>query len=53
MIWTRTLVSRAWQKTGSCPRTLDGHTDAVTSVSISPDGKSVLSSSLDGTVRSV
>lgn len=37
--------------TGRELNTLAGHTDAVTSVAISPDGKTVASGSWDGTVR--
>ncbi|HNZ39874.1 MAG TPA: FlgD immunoglobulin-like domain containing protein, partial [Candidatus Latescibacteria bacterium] len=32
-------------------RTLTGHTDGVTSVAISPDGQTIVSSSLDGTIK--
>ena len=37
--------------TGECKSTLKGHTDRVTSVAISPDGKSIVSGSWDNTVR--
>jgi WD40 repeat protein len=37
--------------TGKCLRTLQGHTDGVTSVSFSPDGRHALSGSEDKTLR--
>jgi len=36
---------------GSQLRTLEGHTDGVTSVAWSPDGKTLASGSYDGTIR--
>lgn len=38
-------------KTGACRTTLEGHTDDVQSVAITPDGKRILSGSFDNTVR--
>ena len=37
--------------TGRCLKTLEGHSDYVSSVAISPDGEMVASGSLDDTVR--
>ncbi len=43
---------RLWDAaTGAALQTLEGHTDWVTSVAFSPDGKQVVSGSGDGTVR--
>ena len=36
---------------GECKSTLEGHTKVLTSVAISPDGKTIVSGSLDNTVR--
>ena len=36
---------------GACKSTLNGHTESVTSVAISPDGKSIVSGSYDSTIR--
>ena len=38
---------------GKCTATLQGHTGKVTSVAISPDGKTVVSGSMDNTARCV
>jgi WD40 repeat protein len=37
--------------TGQCTSVLEGHTSVVTSVSVSPDGKQVVSGSDDKTLR--
>ena len=37
--------------TGECKSTLNGHTGDVNSVTISPDGKTIISGSDDGTIR--
>ena len=37
--------------TGECEQTLEGHSDAVTSASFSPDGTKVVSGSVDQTAR--
>ncbi len=48
--WDNTV--RVWDaSTGTCLRTLEGHTDPVWSVSFSPDGARIASSSWDNTVR--
>ena len=36
---------------GECKSTLEGHTNGVISVAISPDGKSIVSDSRDETLR--
>ena len=36
---------------GECKSTLEGHTNLVLSVAISPDGKTIVSGSGDNTVR--
>ena len=36
---------------GEVKSTLEGHTKVLTSVAISPDGKTIVSGSLDNTVR--
>lgn len=36
---------------GSCIRALEGHTNTVSSVAITPDGKTIVSASYDGTIR--
>ena len=38
-------------ESGECTKTLEGHTDFVRSVAISPDGKTAVSGSDDNTVR--
>jgi len=38
-------------KTGSVLNTLEGHSDGVTSVNFSPDGQTIVSGSLDNTVK--
>ena len=48
--WDQTV--KVWDATtGQESLTLKGHTDAVTSVSFSPDGKRLASASLDQTVK--
>jgi hypothetical protein len=43
---------RLWEvSTGRCLRSFEGHTDWVTSVSLSADGRYALSGGLDGTLR--
>ena len=43
---------RVWQvATGQCIQTLEGHTDAVTSVAFSHDASHIVSGSWDNTVR--
>ena len=43
---------KVWDaQTGQEPLTLKGHSDAVTSVSFSPDGKRIVSGSDDKTVK--
>jgi hypothetical protein len=43
---------RLWHlDTRSCSCTLEGHTDSVTGLALTPDGSYVVSCSLDGTVR--
>ncbi|HEY5434886.1 MAG TPA: hypothetical protein VIK13_06610, partial [Candidatus Limnocylindrales bacterium] len=43
---------RIWElASGTCVRTLQGHTDWVSAVAVSPDGHWVVSGSRDGTVR--
>jgi len=42
---------KLWSSKGECLSTFEGHSDLVTSVSFSPDGKSILSGSYDGTMR--
>ncbi len=38
-------------ESGSCTKTLKGHTNGVTSVAISPDGGTIVSVSVDNTIR--
>jgi hypothetical protein len=43
---------RVWDlETGKCVRALEGHTDAVTRVALTADGRRAVSGSRDGTVR--
>lgn len=43
---------RIWDATtGECIRTLEGHTSYVYYASFSPDGKRIVSASLDKTIR--
>jgi WD40 repeat protein len=51
--WTYALLTaRLWDaETGLELATLQGHTNLLTSVAISPDGKSLLTGSRDGTAR--
>ena len=45
-------MPRVWDlESGECTKTLEGHTHWVSSVAISPDGKTVVSGSYDKTVR--
>ncbi len=49
-LWEKTL--RLWKvSTGRCIRTFEGHTDLVSSVCASPDGRYLLSGSFDKTLR--
>jgi len=43
---------RIWDSlSGECMKTLRGHTDAIQSLAMSPDGAHLVSVSLDGTAR--
>ena len=43
---------RSWDAlTGTCTRTLEGHTSSVESVAYSPDGKHLASGSYDETIK--
>ncbi len=43
---------RVWDlETGTCTATLEGHTNEVMTVAISPDGKTAVSGSADATMR--
>jgi len=43
---------RVWDlETGGCLRMLEGHTDTITSLSITPDGSRLISGSADGSTR--
>ena len=43
---------RVWDLTsGQCLKTLEGHTDGISSVSVTPDGKQAISASKDKTLR--
>ena len=45
-------MTSVWElATGECKSTLEGHTNWVYSVAISPDGKTIVSGSSDNTVR--
>ena len=45
-------MTSVWElATGECKSTLEGHTNWVYSVAISPDGKTIVSGSRDNTVR--
>ena len=47
-----TFVCRVWDlQSGECKNTFKGHTNAVSSVAISPDGKTIAFGSYDKTVR--
>ena len=51
---TATTLCRVWDlKTGECKQVLEGHTDWVRSVGITPDGNTAISGSDDKTVRYV
>ena len=46
------LTRRVWDiETGACRQTLEGHSRAVNSVGITPDGRTAISGSDDMTVR--
>ena len=46
------IRDRLWDvETGACVKTLERHSDMVTSVCFSPDGKQLASGSWDSTVR--
>ena len=46
------LLRRVWDlETGECRQTLEGHSSAVNSVGITPDGRTAISGSTDKTVR--
>ena len=46
------MTLRLWDlETGRCLRTFEGHTNAVNSVAVTPDGNYILSGSEDGTLR--
>ncbi|ABW33191.1 WD-repeat protein (plasmid) [Acaryochloris marina MBIC11017] len=49
--WIRCLFPHLNQAGGALVRTLTGHTDSVTGVSISPDGQTVVSASRDHTLK--
>jgi hypothetical protein len=43
---------RVWDlESGACLRTLEGHSDSITSVSVTPDGRRAVSGSADHTLR--
>ena len=49
---TNILTRRVWDlASGEVKSTLQGHTECVTSVAISPDGLTIVSGSNDKTVR--
>ena len=46
------FLFRVWDlETGECRQTLEGHSKAVTSIGITPDGRTAISGSDDNTVR--
>jgi WD40 repeat protein len=48
----KNTVVELWTPTGTRPeKTMDGHTDKVLGVAFSPDGRRLVSASLDGTAR--
>ena len=49
---TTCTLCRVWDlTTGECKQVLEGHTDIVYSVGITPDGKTAISGSYDNTAR--
>jgi WD40 repeat protein len=46
------VTARVWEISSGDPRVLVGHQEALTSVRFSPDGKRLVTASIDGQVRS-